>query len=99
LFFVVLFGMASCTFLAQLHVPAGVPVTGGIAPDARLVVTAQVVPVYVEPDDEARIVGSFSDGTQVRAMGPDTNEWVRVRSIDPMLSGWVRQADIEELRR
>jgi hypothetical protein len=55
--------------------------------------------VYVEPDDTARVVGSFSNGVQVRAMGPDTNEWVRVRSLDPMLSGWVRRADIAELRR
>ena len=84
---------------SSLGVPAGVPVTGGIAPDARLVVTADVAPVYVEPDDTARIVGSFSNGVQVRAMGPDTDEWVRVRSIDPMLSGWVCRADIEELRR
>lgn len=99
LFLVVLFGVVSCAFLARLGVPAGVPVTGGIAPDARLVMTAEVAPVYVQPDAEARIVGSFSDGTQVRAMGPDTDEWVRVRSIDPMLSGWVQRADIVELRR
>jgi len=63
------------------------------------VVTAQVVPVYVQPDAEARIVGSFSNGVQVRAMGPDTDAWVRMRSLDPMLSGWVRRADIAELRR
>lgn len=62
-------------------------------------VIAQVALVYVEPDDTARVVGSFSNGVQVRAMGPDTNEWVRVRSLDPMLSGWVRRADIAELRR
>jgi len=99
LFLVVLFGVASCAFLARLGVPAGVPVTGGIAPEARLMVTADVAPVYVQPDAEARIVGSFSNGVQVRAMGPDTNEWVRVRSLDPMLSGWVHRADIAELRR
>ena len=79
--------------------PAGVPITGGIAPDARLVVTADVAPVYVQPDAEARIVGSFAERMQVRAMGPETDAWVRVRSLDPMLSGWVRRADIAELRR
>jgi hypothetical protein len=46
-----------------------------------------VAPVYVEPNGDARVVGSFSNGVQVRAMGPDTAEWVRVRSLDPMLSG------------
>jgi hypothetical protein len=35
----------------------------------------------------------------VRAMGPDTDEWVRARSLDPRLSGWVHLADIAELRR
>jgi hypothetical protein len=39
--------MPRCAFLAQLGVPAGMSVTGGIAPDARLVVTAEVAPVYV----------------------------------------------------
>jgi len=53
------------------------------------------VPLLLEP----RIVGSFSNGVQVRSMGPDTDEWVRVRSIDPLLSRWVHRADIEELRR
>ncbi len=32
---------------------------------------AQVALVYVQPDAKARIVGSFSDGVQVRAMGSD----------------------------
>jgi hypothetical protein len=89
---VVLVSVVSCAFLARLGVPAGVPVTGGIAPDARLVVTADVAPMYVEPDATARIVGSFSNGVQVRAMGLDTSEWVRVRSIDPIVAGWVRRA-------
>ncbi len=62
-----------------------------------MVVTADVAPVYVQPDAEARIVGSFSNGVQVRAMGPDTAAWVRVWSIDPMLSGWVRRADVDAL--
>ncbi len=75
------------------------PVTGDIAPDARLVITAEVAPVYVQPDAEARIVGLFFNGVQVRAVGSNTDEWVRVRSIDPVLSGWVRRADIAELRR
>jgi hypothetical protein len=96
---VVLLGVLSCGFLARVGVPAGVPVTGGIASDARLVVTVPIAVVYVQPDAEARVVGSFSEGMRVRAMGPDTDEWVRVRSIDPMLSGWVRRADIDELRR
>ena len=99
LFLGVLFGVASCAFLARRGVAAGVPITGGIAPDARRVVTAQVAPVYVQPDAEARLVGSFSNGVQVRAMGPDTDEWVRVWSIDRMLSGCVRRADIAERRR
>ena len=55
--------------------------------------------MYVQSDAEARIVGSFSNGVHVRALGPDTDEWGRVRSIDPVLSGWVRRADIAELRR
>jgi len=80
-------GVLSCSLLAQLYVPEGEPVLGGIAPNARLVVTAQVAPVYVEPNDTARVVGSFAIGTVVRATGPDTAEWVRVRSLDPMLSG------------
>ncbi len=53
----------------------------------------------VQCDAEARIVGSFSDGMKVRAMGPDTAEWVRVSSVVPEMSGWVRRADIAELRR
>jgi len=57
-------------------------------------VTAQRAPVFVEPDDTARVVGSLPVDTQVRAAGPDTAEWVRVRSLDPVLSGWVRRADI-----
>ncbi len=97
LFLVVLFGVVSCAVLARRGVPAGVPVTGGIAPDARLVLTAEVAPVYVQPYAEARIIGSFSNGVQVRTMGPDTPEWVR--GIDPMLSGWVRRGDVAELRR
>ncbi len=60
---------------------------------------ADVAPVYVEPDDTARVVGSFSNGVQVRATGPDTGEWVRVSSLVPDVSGWVRQADTAELRR
>ncbi len=71
---------------------------GGIAPAARLVVTAQRAPVYVESDDTARIVGSFAIGTAVRATGPDTAEWVRVSSVVPDVSGWVRRADIAELQ-
>ncbi len=43
----------------------------------RLLVTAKVAPVYVEPADEPRLVGSFSNGVQVRTIGPNTNEWVR----------------------
>jgi hypothetical protein len=50
-------------------------------------------------DAEAQLVGSFSSSTQVRAMGLDTDAWVRVRRIDPVLSGWVRRADVAELRR
>ena len=72
LFLVVLFGVASCAFLARLGVPAGVPVTGGIAPGARLVVTAQAASVYADPADDVRVVGSFAIGTNVRATGPDT---------------------------
>ncbi len=41
----------------------------------------------MQSDTNARIVGSFSNGVQVRAMGPDSSEWVRVRSIDPLLAG------------
>jgi hypothetical protein len=89
----------SCVFLARLGVPAGVPVTGGIAPDVRLVVTAEVAPVYVQPDAEAQTVGSFSNGVQVRAMGPYTPEWVALHSSVPMLAGWERRADSAELRR
>jgi len=87
--------MLGCALLAR----RGVPITGGIAPDARLVVTAHVAPVYVAPDDTARVVGSLAVDTHVRAAGPDTAEWVRVWSIDSVLSGWVRRADIAELRR
>ncbi len=61
--------------------------------------TAAVAPVYVQPNSEARIVGSFSNSVQVRAMGPDTDAWVHVRSLNPMLSGWVRRSDSAELRR
>jgi hypothetical protein len=43
LFLGVLFGVASCAFLARRGVPAGVSVTGSIAPDARLV-TCNYVP-------------------------------------------------------
>lgn len=96
---VILVLVLSCAFLAQLYVPDGEPVLGGIAPGARLVVTVQRAPVYIEPNDTARVVGSFSDGTQVRAMGPDTDEWVCVRSIDPVVASWVRRADVAELRR
>ncbi|HLL51224.1 MAG TPA: hypothetical protein VK356_11200, partial [Thermomicrobiales bacterium] len=84
---------------ARLYVPAGEAVLGGIAPNARLVVMAEVAPVYVEPDDTARVVGSFAIGTAVRATGPDTAAWVRVSSVVPDVSGWVRRADIAELRR
>ncbi len=66
--------MPGCALLARRGGPASVPVTGGIAPDARLVVMAQRAPVYVEPDDTARVVGSFAIGTAVRATGPDTAE-------------------------
>lgn len=96
-FFVVVLIVLSCGFLAQLYVPAGEPVLGGIAPDARLVVTAQHAPVYAKPDGAARVVGSLSANTQIRATGPDTAEWVRVRSIDPVIAGWVRRADVQEV--
>ncbi len=75
LLFVVLFSAASCAFLARLSVPANVPMVGNIAPDAPLVIVADVAPVYKRPNDGARIVGSFSAGMQVRSMGPDTSEW------------------------
>jgi hypothetical protein len=74
LLLVLLVRVVSCSLLAQLYVPEGEPVLGGIAPNARLVVTAQRAPVYVEPDDTARVVGSFAIGTAVRATGPDTAE-------------------------
>jgi hypothetical protein len=96
---IVLFGAASCAFLARLNVPADVPIVGNIAPDAPLVVVADVAPVYTRPNDTAQIVGSFSVGMQVRSMGPETDEWVAVHSSVPMLTGWVRRADIAELRR
>lgn len=60
---------------------------------------ATVAPVYAEPDDTARVIGSLAMDTQVRAAGPDTAEWVRVPSLDPVVAGWVRRADIVELRR
>jgi adenylate kinase family enzyme len=60
--------------------------------------TAQRAPVYVKPNDAARVVRSLLVDTHVRAAGPDTAEWVRVRSVDPMLSGWVRRADSVEQR-
>ncbi len=41
---IILVSVVSCSLLARLYVPAGEPVLGGIAPDARLVVTAQVAP-------------------------------------------------------
>jgi hypothetical protein len=66
---IVVAGVLSCSLLARLYVPEGEPMLGSIAPDARLVVTAEVVSVYVEPDDTAHVVGSFSNGVQVRAMG------------------------------
>ena len=96
---VILASVLSCAFLARLYVPDGEPVLGGIAPDARLVVTAQRAPVFVKPNDTARVVGSLAVDTQIRAVGPDTAEWVRVRSLDPVVAGWVRRADIAELRR
>ncbi len=99
LLLVLVAGVLSCSLLARLYVPEGEPVLGGIAPDARLVMMAQVAPVYVEPDDTARVVGSFAIGTAVRATGPDTAEWVRVQRLDPVVAGWVRRADIVELRR
>ncbi len=74
LLLVLVVGALSCSLLARLYVPEGEPVLGGIAPDARLVVTAEVAPVYAEPDDMARVVGSFAIGTAVRATGPDTAE-------------------------
>jgi hypothetical protein len=66
LFLVVLLGAASCAFLARLSVPADVPMVGKIAPDAPLVVVADVAPVYKRPNDTAQIVGSFSNSVQVR---------------------------------
>jgi hypothetical protein len=62
------------------------------------VVTAQVAPVYVEPDDTARVVGSLPLDTPLRAAGPHTAEWVRVRSIDPVI-GWVRRANVQDVQR
>lgn len=95
----VLFSAVSCAFLARLTVPADVPMVGNIAPDAPLVIVADVAPVYKRPNDTARIVGSFPAGMQVRSMGPDTPEWVSVHSSVPMLTGWVRRDDIAELRQ
>ncbi len=46
--------------------------------------TAQRAPVYVKPNDTARVVSLLLVDTHVRAAGPDTVEWVR--SVDPMLS-------------
>jgi hypothetical protein len=37
---IILVSVLGCSLLARLDVPAGEPVLGGIAPDARLVVTA-----------------------------------------------------------
>jgi hypothetical protein len=99
LLLVLVTSVLSCSLLARLYVPAGEPVLGGIAPDAQLLVTAQVAPVYADPDNTTRVVGSFSNGVQVRAMGPDTSEWVRVRSIDPVVASWVRRADVQDVRR
>jgi hypothetical protein len=99
LLLVLVAGVLSCSLLARLYVPEGEPVLGGIAPDARLVVTVQVAPVYADPTDDARVVGSLRVGTAVRATGPDTAEWVRVSNVVPDVSGWVRRADIAELRR
>ena len=62
-------------------------------------VTVQVAPVYVEPDDTARVVGSLPVDTHVRSAGSDTAEWVRVSSIVPNVRGWVRREDSAELRR
>ncbi len=67
---IVVAGVLSCSLLARLYVPEGEPMLGSIAPDARLVVTAEVVSVYVEPDDTAHVVGSLPVDTQVRAAGP-----------------------------
>ena len=99
LFLVLVASVLSCSLLARLYVPEGAPVLGGIAPNARLVVTAQVAPMYVEPDATARVVGSLPVDTQVRAAGPDTAEWVRVRSIDPVVAGWVCRADVQDVQR
>jgi hypothetical protein len=99
LFLVLVASVLSCSLLARLYVPEGAPVLGGIAPNARLLVTAQVAPVYADPRDNAPVVGSFAIGTAVRATGPDTAEWVRVSSVVPDVSGWVRRADVAELRR
>ncbi len=92
-------GVLNCSLLARVYVPAGEPVLGGIAPDARLVVTAQVVPVFADPADDARVVSSLTIGTAVRAAGPDTAEWVRVSSVVPDVSGWVRLRDVQLVRR
>jgi hypothetical protein len=64
-----------------------------------MLVVQQPARMYNLSVAEARIVGSFSNGVQVRAMGPDTDEWVRVRSLAPMLSGWMCRADSAELRQ
>ncbi len=48
LLLVLVAGALSCSLLAHLYVPEGEPVLGGIAPDARLVVTAEVAPVYAD---------------------------------------------------
>jgi hypothetical protein len=97
-FLMVLATALSCSFLARVYVPDGEPVLGGIAPNARLVVTAQVAPVYADPADDARVVGSLAIGTQVRATGPDTAEWVRVSSLVPDVSGWVRLSEVQLVR-
>ncbi len=64
-----------------------------------LVVTSQVAPVYAEPDDTARVVGSLPVDTPPTGGWSRSVKWVRVHSIDPVVTGWVRRADIAELRR
>ena len=98
-FLVLIAGALSCSFLARVYVPEGEPVLGGIAPDARLTVTAQVAPVFADPADDARVIGSLPIGTSVRAIGPDTAEWVRMSSLAPDVSGWVRVNEVQLERR
>ncbi len=99
LFLVVIAGALSCSFLARLYVPEGEPVLGGIAPNAQLTVTAQIAPVFADPADDARVVGSLPIGTSVRASGADTAEWVRVSSVAPSVSGWVRLSEVQVKRQ